>query len=74
VQAAGRPVRRLTDRGAIVLLDQRFGTGYLRRFMPDWLREVTQEVPDSPAEVGRRVEEFFTRPLSRTGSAAGRSQ
>lgn len=74
VQAAGRPVRRLTDRGAIVLLDQRFGTGYLRRFMPDWLREVTQEVPDSPAEVGRRVEEFFTRPLSGSGSAAGRPQ
>ncbi len=72
VQAAGRPVRRLSDRGAIILLDQRFGTGYLRRFMPDWLREVTQDVPDNPVEVGRRVEQFFTRPLTETGSAAGR--
>jgi DNA excision repair protein ERCC-2 len=60
VQAAGRPVRRMSDKGAIVLLDQRFGTSYLKRFMPSWLREVLQEAPDSPEEVGQRVKRFFS--------------
>jgi len=61
IQAAGRPVRGLTDKGAIVLLDQRFGTPYLRRFMPSWLDEVTEILPDSPEIVGHTVERFFSR-------------
>ena len=60
VQAAGRPVRRLEDRGAIILLDQRFATSYLRRFMPKWLDEVTQVMPDSPDMVAQQVEAFFS--------------
>jgi DNA excision repair protein ERCC-2 len=59
IQAAGRPVRRMDDRGAIVLLDQRFGTPYLQRFMPQWLREVTQPVADSPEMVEHHVRDFF---------------
>ncbi len=61
IQAAGRPVRRLTDKGAIVLLDQRFGTPYLRRFMPSWLDEITETIPDSPERVGQTLERFFSR-------------
>lgn len=59
IQAAGRPVRRLDDRGAIVLLDQRFATPYLSRFIPSWLKETLQEVPDNPDVVAHRVESFF---------------
>jgi DNA excision repair protein ERCC-2 len=59
VQAAGRPVRRLDDRGAIVLLDQRFATPYLSRFIPSWLKETLQVVPDNPEVVAHRVESFF---------------
>lgn len=59
VQAAGRPVRRLDDRGAIVLLDQRFATPYLSRFIPSWLKETLQGVPDDPDVVAHRVESFF---------------
>ncbi len=59
VQAAGRPVRTMTDRGAIVFLDQRFGTQYLKRFMPSWLVEVIEEVPDDPEVVSDRVKTFF---------------
>ena len=59
IQAAGRPVRRLDDRGAIVLLDQRFATPYLSRFIPAWLREVLQVVPDSPEMISHQVESFF---------------
>lgn len=59
IQAAGRPVRRLDDRGAIVMLDQRFASPYLMRFIPSWLREVLQLVSDSPNDVAHQVEGFF---------------
>ncbi|MFX1481808.1 MAG: helicase C-terminal domain-containing protein [Promethearchaeota archaeon] len=59
VQAAGRPVRRLDDRGVVVLLDQRFGTPYLSRFIPSWLIEVTEVIPDDPEITAHRVESFF---------------
>ena len=59
IQAAGRPVRRLDDRGVIVLLDQRFGTPYLSRFIPSWLTDVTQVIPDDPEVTSHQVESFF---------------
>jgi DNA excision repair protein ERCC-2 len=59
IQAAGRPVRRLDDRGAIVMLDQRFASKYLMRFIPSWLQEVLQVVPDDPSNVAHQVESFF---------------
>ena len=59
IQSAGRPVRRLDDRGVIVLLDQRFATPYLRRFIPSWLDEVIEVVPDDPDDVASRVSSFF---------------
>jgi DNA excision repair protein ERCC-2 len=59
IQAAGRPVRRLEDKGAIVFLDQRFATPYLRRFMPSWLDEVIKQVPDDPAQVAEEVRRLF---------------
>jgi len=59
IQAAGRPVRRLDDRGAIVMLDQRFASNYLLRFVPSWLQEVLQVVPDDPNYVSKQVESFF---------------
>ncbi len=59
IQSAGRPVRRLDDRGAIVMLDQRFATKYLSRFIPSWLKEVMQIVSDNPEDVAHQVESFF---------------
>ncbi len=59
IQAAGRPVRRLDDRGAIVMLDQRFATPYLKRFLPSYLKEIMQVFPNEPKTVGRRIQEFF---------------
>jgi DNA excision repair protein ERCC-2 len=60
IQAAGRPVRRLDDRGVIVMMDQRFATPYLKRFIPSWLTEVTTILPDSPDIVGQEIERFFS--------------
>lgn len=59
IQAAGRPVRRLDDRGVIVMLDQRFGTPYLSRFIPSWLSDVTQIIPDDPEVTSHQVGSFF---------------
>lgn len=60
IQAAGRPVRRLSDKGAIVFLDRRFAAPYLRKYLPSWLDEVTGTVPDDPTAVAQRVEAFFS--------------
>jgi len=60
IQAAGRPVRRLSDKGAIVFLDRRFAAPFLRKYMPSWLDEVTGTVPDDPATVAERVAAFFS--------------
>jgi len=59
IQAAGRPVRRLDDKGVIVMLDQRFSTAYLSRFIPSWLADVTQVIPDNPEVTSHQVESFF---------------
>ncbi len=60
IQAAGRPVRKSDDKGAIILLDQRFGTPYLRRFFPIWLRDVIQVVPNDPVLVSDQLHRFFS--------------
>lgn len=60
IQAAGRPVRRLDDKGAIVLLDQRFATPYLKRFMPAWLTNALQTISGGPDLVAEHVEMFFS--------------
>lgn len=36
-QAAGRPIRTLEDREAIVLLDYRFSTAFCRQYLPAWI-------------------------------------
>jgi DNA excision repair protein ERCC-2 len=38
-QAAGRPIRTLTDYGVIVLLDERYTYPYYRRFLSHWINE-----------------------------------
>ncbi|MHA2262478.1 MAG: helicase C-terminal domain-containing protein [Candidatus Thorarchaeota archaeon] len=59
-QAAGRPVRRLDDKGVVVLLDRRFATPYLRRFIPSWLKDVIQVMPNDPGMIAQQVERFFS--------------
>jgi DNA excision repair protein ERCC-2 len=60
IQAAGRPVRRMDDKGAIILLDQRFATPYLKRFMPTWLRDITQTISGSPELLAEHLQLFFS--------------
>jgi Rad3-related DNA helicase len=38
VQAAGRVIRSPTDRGTVVLIDDRYSAARVRRLLPEWWR------------------------------------
>jgi DNA excision repair protein ERCC-2 len=58
-QAAGRPVRRLNDKGAIIFLDYRFSTRYCQRFLPSWIRRSLKVLPDERRLIGKELKKFF---------------
>lgn len=60
-QSAGRPIRTLEDRGAIVFLDYRFATAYCQRFLPFWIRRSMKTIPDEDGLVAKEVAAFFHR-------------
>ncbi len=71
-QAAGRPVRTLEDRGAIIFLDYRFATRYCQRFFPLWIRRGIKTLPDEDGSIARELILFFGFQESRNSS--GRSE
>ncbi|MEM2990575.1 MAG: helicase C-terminal domain-containing protein [Halobacteria archaeon] len=58
-QAAGRPIRSHTDRGAIIFLDYRFSTAYCRRHLPDWVRRNLKTLPDEEGAIAKELILFF---------------
>jgi DNA excision repair protein ERCC-2 len=58
-QAAGRPVRTLDDRGAIIFLDSRYATGYCRSFLPFWVNNGMKMLPDQDGVLAKAVKDFF---------------
>ena len=55
VQAAGRLIRTETDRGVVVLMDERFSMDrYKGAFPPDW-------TPHRTKDLGGEVSSFFSR-------------
>jgi DNA excision repair protein ERCC-2 len=58
-QAAGRSVRRLDERGAIVFLDDRYTTSYCNRFLPARISEELVKVGDADGLLFTRLETFF---------------
>jgi DNA excision repair protein ERCC-2 len=58
-QAAGRPIRTLEDRGAIVFLDYRFATAYCQRFLPFWIRRGMKTLPDKEGLIAQELTAFF---------------
>ncbi len=58
-QAAGRPIRTLEDRGAIVFLDYRFATGYCRSFLPSWINNGLKILPFSDKILAQEIHRFF---------------
>ncbi len=60
-QAAGRPIRTLDDKGAIIFLDSRFATNYCRSFLPSWVSNGMKTLPDQPGVLANEVSVFFRR-------------
>ena len=57
LQAAGRVIRTDRDRGAILLVDRRFGQNrYRRLFPPSWYD--AQSVRD-PGQIARELKDFW---------------
>jgi DNA excision repair protein ERCC-2 len=58
-QAAGRPVRTLEDRGAIVFLDYRFSTSYCRSFLPSWVSNHMKVLQPGDKILAQEIHKFF---------------
>ena len=58
-QAAGRPIRSLEDRGAIIFLDYRFATRYCQRFLPLWIRRGIRTLSDEDGRIAQELILFF---------------
>jgi DNA excision repair protein ERCC-2 len=58
-QAAGRPIRTLDDRGAIVFLDYRFATNYCRSFLPSWISNGMKTLPNEKNVLANEISNFF---------------
>jgi DNA excision repair protein ERCC-2 len=58
-QAAGRPIRTLDDRGAIIFLDYRFSTSYCRSFLPPWITNGMKTLPNERNALGNEINNFF---------------
>ncbi len=58
-QAAGRPIRTLEDKGAIIFLDYRFSTAYCKSFLPSWITKEMKVLPDRKDVLASAVSSFF---------------
>jgi DNA excision repair protein ERCC-2 len=58
-QAAGRPIRTLEDRGAIVFLDYRYATSYCKGFLPTWVTNELKVLQDKNGLLAQEVGDFF---------------
>ena len=60
-QCAGRPVRTLDDKGAIVFLDYRFASGYCKNFLPSWVLRDLKVLPPTDGLLAKEICGFFNR-------------
>lgn len=58
-QSAGRPIRTLKDKGAIIFLDYRFATYFCRSYLPDWINERLKIIPNKEDILSKEIQEFF---------------
>ncbi|MFX0022988.1 MAG: helicase C-terminal domain-containing protein, partial [Candidatus Hermodarchaeota archaeon] len=56
-QAAGRPIRKEKDKGAIIFLDSRFKSK--KKWISDWIRKEIEIVPDEINGITRRLKGFW---------------
>ncbi len=58
-QTAGRPIRTLDDKGAIIFLDYRYATNYCRSFLPAWVRDGMKLLPAKDNVLSAVLRDFF---------------
>ena len=59
-QCAGRPIRTLEDKGAIVFLDYRFASGYCKMFLPEWVKRDLRVVRAEDGALAHAIQGFFS--------------
>ncbi len=59
-QAAGRSVRRINDKGAIVFLDDRYATRYCNRLLPSWINENLRGLRDADGLLYNHLKKFYS--------------
>jgi len=60
-QAAGRPIRTLDDRAAMIFLEYRFSTPYCQQFFPPWIQSNLKILPSEEGAISRELQHFFRR-------------
>ena len=58
-QCAGRPIRTLEDKAAIVFLDYRFASGYCKSFLPSWVLRDLKVLPAQDGVLAQEIQRFF---------------
>ncbi|MFX0028293.1 MAG: helicase C-terminal domain-containing protein [Candidatus Hermodarchaeota archaeon] len=56
-QASGRPIRKITDKGAIIYMDSRFKAKY--KWISEWIREELEIIPDKPNALIQNLNTFW---------------
>ncbi len=59
-QAAGHPIRTVTDKGIIILLDYRYNLPFYKKFLSPWLRARIVSLPDAPGRLAKEIIKFWT--------------
>lgn len=60
-QACGRPIRKMDDKGLIILMDFRFR--HYRNFLSDWIKREMRLIPFNLQLLEQEVKSFFSVPL-----------
>jgi len=58
-QASGRPIRKISDKGAIIFMDSRFKAKY--KWISEWIRKELEIVPDKPNAILQNLSPFWER-------------
>ncbi len=56
-QASGRPIRQISDKGAIIFMDSRFKAKY--KWISDWIRKELEIVPDKHDSITQNLYPFW---------------
>jgi len=56
-QASGRPIRKISDKGAIIFMDSRFKAKY--KWISEWIRRELEIIPDKPNAIVQNLSLFW---------------